>query len=166
MVTSSSRLRAPREGGICFFRCAAAALGLAVSATGCVQQRPLQTSGPIDLVFAATTDLHGYVRGWDVSTRRGVKIAMVGATTPGSMLWDRDNLAGRLVVRDIVPEVRSAVQEARNAAADIVVVILHSGLNEPSSYDTVTTGVASENVAARVAREVPGIDLIVYGHSH
>ena len=24
----------------------------------------------------------------------------------------------------------------------------------------------SENVAARVAREVPGVDLIVYGHSH
>src|SRR4029077_6381610 len=26
--------------------------------------------------------------------------------------------------------------------------------------------VASENVSARVAREVPGIDLIVFGHSH
>jgi 2',3'-cyclic-nucleotide 2'-phosphodiesterase/3'-nucleotidase len=30
----------------------------------------------------------------------------------------------------------------------------------------VTTGVASENVAARLAQEVPGIDLLVYGHSH
>src|SRR5262245_9387881 len=27
--------------------------------------RPLQTVGPIDIVIAATTDLHGYVRGWD-----------------------------------------------------------------------------------------------------
>jgi 2',3'-cyclic-nucleotide 2'-phosphodiesterase/3'-nucleotidase len=43
---------------------------------------------------------------------------------------------------------------------------MHSGLDEPSSYDTVSTGVPSENVSARVAREVPGIDLIVYGHSH
>jgi 2',3'-cyclic-nucleotide 2'-phosphodiesterase (5'-nucleotidase family) len=44
--------------------------------------------------------------------------------------------------------------------------VLHSGLNEPSSYDTAGTNIGSENVAARVAHEVPGIDLIVYGHSH
>jgi 2',3'-cyclic-nucleotide 2'-phosphodiesterase (5'-nucleotidase family) len=105
-------------------------------------------------------------RQWAVSTRRGVKIAMVGATTPGAMVWDRDILAGRLVVRDIVPSVRTAVQEARDAGSAVVIVMLHSGLNEPSSYDTVTTNLPSENVAARVAREVPGIDLIVYGHSH
>jgi len=105
-------------------------------------------------------------RPWAVSTRRGIKIAIVGATTPGSMLWDRDNLAGRLVIRDIVPEVRTAVRDARDAGAVVVIVVVHSGLNEPSSYDTVSTGVPSENVAARLAHEVPGIDLLVYGHSH
>ena len=105
-------------------------------------------------------------RPWAISTRRGIKIAIVGATTPGSMLWDRDNLAGKLVVRDIVPDVRTAVRDARDAGAVVVIVVVHSGLNEPSSYDTVTTGVASENVAARLAHEVPGIDLLVYGHSH
>jgi 2',3'-cyclic-nucleotide 2'-phosphodiesterase (5'-nucleotidase family) len=105
-------------------------------------------------------------RPWAVSTRRGIKIAIVGATTPGSMLWDRDNLAGRLVIRDIVPEVRTAVRDARDAGAVVVIVVVHSGLNEPSSYDTVSTGVPSENVAARLAHEVSGIDLLVYGHSH
>src|SRR5215471_419679 len=105
-------------------------------------------------------------RAWAVSTRRGIKIAIVGATTPGAMVWDHDNLAGRLVLHDIVPDVRNAVQDAHDAGAAVVIVVLHSGLNEPSSYDTVGTGVASENVAARVAREVRGIDLIVYGHSH
>jgi 2',3'-cyclic-nucleotide 2'-phosphodiesterase (5'-nucleotidase family) len=104
--------------------------------------------------------------GWAVSTRRGIKIGIVGATTPGSVLWDRDNLAGRLVIRDIVPEVRTAVRDARDAGCVVVIVVVHSGLNEPSSYDTVSTGVASENVAARIAHEVPGIDLLVYGHSH
>jgi 2',3'-cyclic-nucleotide 2'-phosphodiesterase (5'-nucleotidase family) len=43
---------------------------------------------------------------------------------------------------------------------------MHSGLDEPSSYDTVGTGLPSENVAARVAREVPGLDAVVFGHSH
>jgi 2',3'-cyclic-nucleotide 2'-phosphodiesterase/3'-nucleotidase len=106
-------------------------------------------------------------RRWAVSTRRGIKIGIVGATTPGSMVWDRDNLAAaKLVVRDIVPEVRSAVREARDAGSAVIIVVLHSGLNEPSSYDTASTGLPSENVAARVAHEVPGIDLVVYGHSH
>lgn len=104
--------------------------------------------------------------GWTLVERAGVRIGLVGATTPGSMVWDRDNLRGRLVIRDIVPAVRTAVAEARSAGAAVVVVTMHSGLSGASSYDTVATGVGSENVAARLAREVPGVDLIVYGHSH
>jgi 2',3'-cyclic-nucleotide 2'-phosphodiesterase (5'-nucleotidase family) len=99
-------------------------------------------------------------------SRGGVRVGIVGATTPGAMVWDRDNLAGRVSIRDIVPEVRSAVAEARAAGADVVVVVVHSGLNEPASYDTASTGLPSENVSARIAREVEGVDLVVYGHSH
>lgn len=125
-----------------------------------------QADFPMLAANAYTPDGKQRFRAWAVSTRQGIKIAIVGATTPGSMLWDRDNLAGRLIIRDIVPDVRTAVREARDAGAAVVIVVVHSGLNEPSSYDTVTTHVSSENVAARLAHEVPGIDLLVYGHSH
>ena len=125
-----------------------------------------QADFPLLAANVFTPDGTPRFRGWAFSTRRGIKIAIVGATTPGSMLWDRDNLSGRVVIRDIVPAVRAAVRDARGAGAAAVVVVVHSGLNEASSYDTVTTGLGSENVAARLAREVPGIDLIVYGHSH
>ena len=104
--------------------------------------------------------------GWAFSTRGGIKVAIIGATTPGSMLWDRRYLAGQVVIRDIVPAVRAAVRDARGAGAAAVVVVVHSGLDEPSNYDTVTTQLGSENVAARLAHDVPGIDLLVYGHSH
>jgi 2',3'-cyclic-nucleotide 2'-phosphodiesterase (5'-nucleotidase family) len=105
-------------------------------------------------------------RRWTMVEREGVRIGIVGASTPGSMVWDRDHLAGRIVLRDIVSEVRSAVADVRAAGADIVLVTLHSGLAGASSYDTVATSVPSENVAARVAREVPGIEVVLYGHSH
>ena len=36
-----------------------------VFAGGCTQPRFLPTVGPVDLVVAATTDVPGYVRGWD-----------------------------------------------------------------------------------------------------
>jgi 2',3'-cyclic-nucleotide 2'-phosphodiesterase (5'-nucleotidase family) len=109
--------------------------------------------------------VHAY-RPWTIIDRAGIKVGVIGATTPGVTLWDAENIRERLRFGDIIPAVRQAVQEVRGAGADIVLVTVHSGLNEPSSYDTVTTGVPSENVAARIAREVPGIDLVLYGHSH
>jgi 2',3'-cyclic-nucleotide 2'-phosphodiesterase/3'-nucleotidase len=125
-----------------------------------------QSTFPLLAANVFTAEGKHRFQGWAVATRNGVKIAIVGATTPGSMVWDRDNLSGRLVVRDIIPAVRDAVREAREAGAAVVVAVVHSGLDEPSSYDTVSTGLPSENVAARLAREVPDIDLLVYGHSH
>ncbi len=131
-----------------------------------LQRAIRQAEFPLLAANAYTTTGQRAFRPWAISTRHGVKIGIVGATTPGSMVWDRDNLAGKIVVRDIVPEVALAVREVRATGAAVVIVAVHSGLNEPSSYDTVATPVGSENVAARIAYEVPGIDLIVYGHSH
>lgn len=118
--------------------------------------------------LAANAYLPDGSRAWSGShivQRGGLRIAIVGATNPGVMVWDRDNVSGRLQVRDIVSEVAREVRTVRDKA-DAVVVVMHSGLGEGSSYDTVSTGLPSENVGARVAREVPGIDLIVIGHSH
>ena len=105
-------------------------------------------------------------RPWVMVERGDLRVAVVGGTTPGSMVWDRDKLAGRVEVRDIVPSVQAAVADARSQGAHVVVVVLHSGLGGADSYDAAATGVASENVTARVAREVPGIDLVVFGHTH
>jgi 2',3'-cyclic-nucleotide 2'-phosphodiesterase (5'-nucleotidase family) len=108
---------------------------------------------------------HAY-KPWTIVERSGVKIGIIGATTPGVMLWDASNVAGRVSLGDIVPAVRKSVSEVKAAGASVVIVSVHSGLDEPSSYDTVATGVPSENVAARIASEVAGIDLLLYGHSH
>jgi 2',3'-cyclic-nucleotide 2'-phosphodiesterase/3'-nucleotidase/5'-nucleotidase len=99
--------------------------------------------------------------------RGGVRVAVIGATTPGSDVWDTDHLkAAGLTVIDIVPSVRAAVQGARAKGAQVIVVVLHSGLGGLSSYDTLVTGVPPEDVTERVAREVDGIDVIIFGHSH
>ena len=106
-------------------------------------------------------------RPYTIVERGGVRVGIVGATTPGSMVWDKETLrAGHVKIGDIVAGVRAAVQRARVAGADLIVVVAHAGLDDWSSYDTVATGLGSENPMARVARDVPGIDLIVYGHSH
>jgi len=46
-------------------------------------------------------------------------------------------------------------------------VLIHSGLNEPSSYDT--AGVGAENAAlglASIPLPAPRPDLVIVGHSH
>ena len=94
-----------------------------------------------------------------------VRVGITSVTPPGVAIWDRDNVRGRLDFRDIVASVRPVVAEMRRQGADVVIVAAHSGL-EGSSYDTAATGVPTENAAAAMAREVPGIDLILMGHSH
>lgn len=100
-----------------------------------------------------------------IVVREGIRVAIVGATTPGSMVWDRQNLAGRLRMTDVVTAVRREVAAVRRRGADVVTVVMHTGLSGETSYDT-TGGLPPENVAADVAMRVPGIDLIVFGHSH
>jgi len=104
-------------------------------------------------------------RGWTIVERAGVKVGVIGLTTPGVVVWDSDMVKGKLILDDLVATAKRAVPEVRAAGADLVVVLSHSGLSGQSSYDE-STGVPPEDVTGRVAREVPGIDLIIYGHSH
>jgi 2',3'-cyclic-nucleotide 2'-phosphodiesterase (5'-nucleotidase family) len=71
--------------------------------------------------------IHAY-RPWTIIERAGLKVGIVGATTPGVMVWDAENIRGRLRFGDIVPAVRQAVQEVRAACAVVVLVAVNSGL--------------------------------------
>ncbi|HEX6910229.1 MAG TPA: 5'-nucleotidase C-terminal domain-containing protein, partial [Longimicrobium sp.] len=118
--------------------------------------------------FRAGTDEHAY-RPYTFVQRtvagHPVKIGITSVTPPGVMIWDRDNVQGRLEFRDVVASVRPVVARMRAEGADLVLVAAHSGL-EGSSYDTAATGVPAENAASAMAREVPGIDVIFMGHTH
>ena len=99
--------------------------------------------------------------------RRGdLRVGIIGATTPGVMVWDRDNVRGRIRYTDIVPALRTAAAKARRAGADVVIAVVHAGLDGAASYDTVSSGLPGENVVSHIPRQVDGLDLVVYGHSH
>src|SRR5439155_1752021 len=102
-----------------------------------------------------------------VVTRGGVKIGITGFTTPGVMVWDRSQLGGRIRVRPIAEAAPPAMRRLDLAGVDLKVVLIHSGLNEPSSYDT--AGVGAENAAlglASIPLPAPRPDLVIVGHSH
>src|SRR5690349_7639197 len=99
---------------------------------------------------------------WRVVQRQGVRIAITGFTTPGTMVWDHEQM-GQARIRPILPAA-APVLEAMRRDADVTVALVHSGLSGRASYDT--TGVGEENVAAGLASLTSRPDLVVVGHSH
>ena len=96
--------------------------------------------------------------------RGAVKVGITGLTTPGTMLWDRAQLAGaRVRVRRIAGAAPSALARMEGEGADLKIVLIHSGFGE-SSYDT--TGVGPENDAAALATANPKPDVVIVGHTH
>ena len=104
-------------------------------------------------------------RPYTIVERGGVKVGIVGATTSGSMIWDAANLrAAYVTIGAMGPAIARAVGAARAAGADAIVVVAHAGIGGASNDDTLATD--AENPLVEVARDVPGIDLIVFGHTH
>ena len=98
----------------------------------------------------------------------GVKIGILGLTTPGIPNWDNPpNYAG-LEFHEPVSEARKWVAVLRdNEKVDVVVIAMHMGLGEDLRTGEVSPGqVAHENEAIAIAQEVPGVDVIFMGHTH
>src|SRR6266704_670971 len=96
--------------------------------------------------------------------RGAVKIGITGFTTPGTMLWDRAQLAAaRVRLRRIASAAPATLTRMEGEGADLKIVLIHSGFGE-SSYDT--TGVGPENDAAALAAVNPKPDIVIVGHTH
>src|SRR6266498_449530 len=96
--------------------------------------------------------------------RGAVKVGITGFTTPGTMLWDRGQLAAsRVRVRRIAGAAPAALARLEGEGADLKVVLIHSGFRL-TTYDT--TGVGPENDAAALAAVNPKPDIVIVGHTH
>lgn len=98
----------------------------------------------------------------------GVRVGILGLTTPGVPNWENaPNYAG-LEFREPVAQAKKWVAELREKEhVDIVVIAMHMGLEEDLRTGEINPSqVANENRAIAIAREVPGIDVIFMGHTH
>jgi len=98
----------------------------------------------------------------------GVRIGILGLTTPGVPNWDNPpNYAG-LEFHEPVAEARKWVPILREREkTDVVVIAMHMGLEEDLRTGETSPGqVPHENEAIAIAKEVPGVDVIFMGHTH
>ncbi len=111
---------------------------------------------------------HPHYKPYIIKDVSGVKIAVIGLTTPGVPNWDNPpNYAG-LEFREPVTEARKWVTEVRTKEkADVIVIAMHMGIEEDLSTGELNPGqVPHENEAVEIAKEVPGVDVIFMGHTH
>lgn len=88
-----------------------------------------------------------------------IKIGVIGFVPPQILQWDRGHLEGKFALRDIVEAARAWVPQMREAGADIVIALSHSGI------DTAPFADGMENASLHLAA-VDGIDAVVTGHQH
>jgi 2',3'-cyclic-nucleotide 2'-phosphodiesterase/3'-nucleotidase len=88
-----------------------------------------------------------------------IRIGLIGFTPPQVMLWDRGHLEGNVTARDIVAAAEAYVPQMKEAGADIVVALSHSGIGAPEHQEMM------ENASVPLAA-VRGIDVVLTGHHH
>ena len=88
-----------------------------------------------------------------------IKIGVIGFTTPGIMNWDKRYLEGKVSTEGAVEAATKYVPELRAKGADIVVALLHGGLDGAAYSPTM------ENPGLHLSK-VAGIDAMVMGHQH
>lgn len=88
-----------------------------------------------------------------------IRIGLIGFVPPQIMNWDRRHLEGNVMTRDIVATARAYVPEMKEAGADIIIALSHSGIEASASEEGL------ENASLQLAL-VDGIDAIMAGHQH
>ncbi|WP_257985827.1 bifunctional 2',3'-cyclic-nucleotide 2'-phosphodiesterase/3'-nucleotidase [Bacillus sp. M6-12] len=89
-----------------------------------------------------------------------IKIGYLGLVAPQITDWDKANLEGKVITKDIVATAEKFVPKMKAEGADIVIAMTHSGFN----------GAAEANKNAEDAiyplSKVAGIDAITFSHTH
>ena len=104
-----------------------------------------------------------YVKPYTILERDGVRIAIIGLLTPTIASWLNERLWSGLEFQEMVSCARKWMQVVREKERpDLVIGLFHSGKNGGLTLP----GGLEEDATERVAREVPGFDVIFFGHDH
>ncbi|MEK5252068.1 bifunctional 2',3'-cyclic-nucleotide 2'-phosphodiesterase/3'-nucleotidase [Paenibacillus sp. FSL F4-0125] len=89
-----------------------------------------------------------------------VRVGILGLVTPQIMEWDKVNLEGRVITKDIAETAAKFIPAMKNEGADVIVAMAHTGFDA-----TAVAGTDAEN-AINLLSKVDGIDAITFSHTH
>ncbi|MFT4272625.1 MAG: bifunctional UDP-sugar hydrolase/5'-nucleotidase UshA [Pantoea sp.] len=100
---------------------------------------------------------------WAVFTRMGLKVAVIGLTTPDTLRIANPANMATIEIRDPVTETEKAVAELRaSVKPDVIILLTHMGHYDDGQHGSNAPG------DVELARSLPPgtVNLIVGGHSH
>ncbi len=103
-----------------------------------------------------------YLKPYEIIERDGVRIAVIGMLTPAIPNWLNEELWKGLHFENMLKSAEYWMSYIRsNERPDVIIGLFHSGLS-----GGIVTDEYEEDASLDVARNVPGFDLILYGHDH
>lgn len=103
----------------------------------------------------------GYLPPYEIFESDGVKVAVLGMVTPAIPIWLPENLWKGLYFADMEQTADRWVQIiAEEEEPDIIIGLFHAGKNARKM------GRFLDNASYLVAENIPGFDVVMYGHDH
>lgn len=90
-----------------------------------------------------------------------IRVGYIGFVPPQIMLWDKQNLSGKVDTLGIIQAAEKFVPQMKAQGADVIIAIPHSGIGSSEN-----PGDPWAENATYALTNVAGIDAIMFGHSH
>jgi 2',3'-cyclic-nucleotide 2'-phosphodiesterase/3'-nucleotidase len=106
--------------------------------------------------------IYSGIKPYSVHYKDGVKIVVIGMLTPAIPNWLSTNIWSGMRFEEMVSSAKywmKKVQETEHP--DIVIGLFHSG-----KEGGISTPEYDEDALIKVAKEVPGFDIVLFGHDH
>jgi len=101
-----------------------------------------------------------WVKPYTIIEKNGVKVGIIGLSTPETAITAHADYVGKYTFRNPVEVVNNLVPELKAKGAEVIVVLGHI----PGYQDKTTKEITGE--LADLAKGVSGVDAIIGGHSH
>ena len=111
---------------------------------------------------ASPTNIYDGLQPYSIHYIDGVKIAIIGMLTPAIPNWLTENVWKGIEFEEMTSCAKKWVKYLKEVERpDLIFGLFHSGRD-----GGIITSDYEENATAAVAREVPGFDIIFFGHDH
>lgn len=111
---------------------------------------------------ASPTSIYNGLQPYSIHYIDGVKIAIIGMITPAIPNWLTENVWKGIEFEEMTSCAKKWVKYLKEVERpDLIFGLFHSGKD-----GGIVTSDYEENATAAVAREVPGFDIIFFGHDH